>query len=88
MEGTTKPGTIQIRVIADANQTEDFSRKLSGFLRSNGLDVIECSPDFDDRFDTGRKKFHVVAIPRNRKRMFVIGQDDMNDPGHRVDSKG
>ena len=59
----TLPGTIQIRVIADQDKTEAFSEKLTSFLEGEGLEVIECTSDFADRFDEERRKFHVVAIP-------------------------
>lgn len=59
----TLPGTIQIRVIADQDKTEEFSEKLTEFLEGEGMEVIECTPDFNDRYDESRRKFHVVAIP-------------------------
>ena len=59
----TLPGTIQIRVIADHDKTEEFSKRLTSFLEGEGLQVIECTSDFVDRFDKERRKFHVVAIP-------------------------
>lgn len=61
----TMPGTVQIRVIADKEQTEQLSQKLTAFLKDQGLEVIECTSDFTDRFDAERRKFHVVAIPRD-----------------------
>lgn len=59
----TLPGTIQIRVIADAGQTEGFATELTDFLEKTGMEVIECTTDYPDKFDDTRRKFHVVAIP-------------------------
>ena len=63
----TMPGTVQIRVIADKDQTEQLSQRLTAFLKTEGLEVIECTSDYNDRFDAERRKFHVVAIPREGK---------------------
>ena len=59
----TLPGTIQIRVIADPDKTEAFAERLTSFLEKEGMQVIECTTDYPDRFDQDRRKFHVVAIP-------------------------
>ena len=64
MKGSTLPGTVQMRVLIDKEEAEDFSRKLSGFLRSNGMNVVGVSSDFPDRYDPDRVKFHVTAVPR------------------------
>jgi hypothetical protein len=65
MKGSTLPGTVQIRVITDKQDAEDFSRKLSGFLRSNGMIVIDLTSDFPDKFDPeNRVKFHISAVPK------------------------
>jgi hypothetical protein len=66
MDGRTLPGTVEMRVVADGDQTEDLSRKISGFLKSNGFNVISCSADHPDRNDPMRRKFHIVAIPKRR----------------------
>ena len=65
MNGTTKPGTIQMRVTADKDRTEAFARQLSSYLQILGYDVIDTSPDYPDRFDAERRKFHMVAVLRS-----------------------
>ena len=81
MPRTTKPGTVQIRVIADQDQTEDFSRKLCGFLKSNGMEVIDCTPDYRDYEDEGRKKFFVTAIPKRRMNHSATGSAPVSRGG-------
>lgn len=61
---TTLPGTLQIRVTADKQDTEDISRKLGGFLKSSGYVVVSQSTDFQDKADQGRAIFHTVAVPK------------------------
>jgi len=63
----TLPGTLQIRVIADQDQTEKISQLLVDFLNKHDMEVIDCTPDFSDRYDESRKKFHIVAIPAGEK---------------------
>jgi hypothetical protein len=54
---------VQIRVIADQDKTETFSERLIEFLEGEGMQIIECTPDYNDRYDASRKKFHITAIP-------------------------
>jgi hypothetical protein len=61
---STLPGTLQIRVTADKQDTEDFSQKLGGFLKSSGYVVVSQSTDFQDKADQARAIFHTVAVPR------------------------
>jgi hypothetical protein len=63
MEGTTLPGTVQIRVITDKADAERLSQDMKSFLESRHMQVIDLTPDFPDRYDKTRVKFHVVAIP-------------------------
>jgi hypothetical protein len=65
------PGTLQIRVIADKDKTEEVSKKLITFLEGEAMEVVECTPDFADRFDDGRRKFHITAIPSKAKEAFM-----------------
>lgn len=59
----TLPGTLQIRVIVDQEKSEEISERLISFLEGQGMEVIQCTPDYVDRDDETRRKFHVVAIP-------------------------
>lgn len=61
------PGTVNICVIADQTDTEQLANDLSSFLVARDLSVIQCSPDYNDRFDPKRRKFHIVAIPQEAK---------------------
>lgn len=67
MARETMPGTVQIRVLSDAEHSEELSRDLVEFLKSRGMEVIDCTPDFVDRYDPTRRKFHIVAIPGGEK---------------------
>lgn len=74
MQSSTLPGTVQIRVIIDKGDAEDFSRRLSGFLRSDGFSMVSLSTDFPTKTDPGRVTFHAVAVPRNRKIVKLSGE--------------
>lgn len=63
MKGSTLPGTVQMRVITDKENAESISKKLKNFLNSNGMNVIDLTTDFPDKFDPDRVKFFVVAVP-------------------------
>ena len=65
MAGRVLPGTLQIRVIVDSDQSEEISKKFIDFLEDQQMRVVECSPDYLDRFDADRRKFHITAIPLN-----------------------
>ena len=67
MRSCTLPGTVQVRVNMDKDTAEDFSRRLSGFLRSNGFRVVSLSTDYPDKTDPARVIFHAVAVPRSNK---------------------
>ncbi len=58
------PGTIQIRVSIDGGESDSFSTDLCNWLSSMGKKVIECTPDYSDKFDPARKKFFVTALPK------------------------
>jgi len=76
MQSSTLPGTVQIRVIIDKSDAEDFSRRLSGFLRSNGFRIVSLSTDYPDKTDPARVIFHAVAVPRKNK---VVVQQEASD---------
>ncbi|PKO03073.1 MAG: hypothetical protein CVU43_04640 [Chloroflexi bacterium HGW-Chloroflexi-5] len=63
MKGSTLPGTVQMRVITDKESAESLSKKLKNFLNSNGMNVIDLTTDFPDKYDPDRVKFFVVAVP-------------------------
>lgn len=60
----TLPGTIQIRVAIDADNSESFSTDLRRWLEERGQKVVECTADYNDPVDPTRKKFFVTAIPQ------------------------
>jgi hypothetical protein len=68
MGRSTQKGVVQVRVIADPDQTESLSGKLIEMLESIGFTVIQCSSDYPDKFDDGRRKFHVTAMPNQQEK--------------------
>ena len=59
----TLPGTIQLVIIADEEETEEIATRLSDFLETLNKEVIQITANSPDRFDPARKKFHITAIP-------------------------
>jgi len=64
---TALPGTLQIKVTADKQDTEGFSKKLGDFLKASGYNVVSLTTDFQDKADPGRAIFHTVAVPKEPK---------------------
>jgi hypothetical protein len=61
-------------VNADKGTTEKLSNVLSDALRSIGLDIVQLTPDYDDRYEPKeRAKFHITAIPAEVRGKFVLG---------------
>ena len=67
MPRSTLPGTVQVRVIADASVTEKISVTLTKALESIDLQVIDCTTDYIDRYDPNRRKFYLIAIPTQKE---------------------
>lgn len=63
MGRTTEKGVVQVRVVADPDQTEGLAKAITKALEGSGLKVIQTSTDYPDRFDDGRRKFHITAMP-------------------------
>lgn len=62
----TLPGTIQLIIIADEEETEEVATRLSGLLESLDKEMIQITANSPDRFDPARKKFHITAIPADK----------------------
>lgn len=62
---TTLPGTVQLRVIADEGDTERLAEVLHKALEEAEFSVITTTVDAEDRFDSTRRKFHIIAVPTN-----------------------
>lgn len=67
MARTTMKHVVQLRVIADPDQTESLAKGLDEFFRSKGMTVIDCTPDSRDKFNEDRAKFFMTAMPVNGK---------------------
>jgi hypothetical protein len=61
--------------MADPTDTDSLADGLATFLTDRGMTVIERTPDYGDRFDPDRRKFHITAIPNFKETQNVNGSN-------------